>query len=370
MSAEAAATEPDRRAVERPRSDPSYLLLNNYPLTGIGDFGSELGRTFAAAGIPLAYEETRPDGRKETAQLARALRWPGTLLANVGLTAWGASGPRNFAGFAALGARIRLGRPTIAFVHNPIEVIEVATAGYRIDSLVGRGAHFATALLRGSRLVVFSPSVEEVLRSHYRLRADLVTPIPCPRAIPAATDEPAQPPVVVALGYLSPYKGHAALPGIRARVRAPAHFVVVGGPHRVLMQDPAYRAAHEALLRELRAADIDPLGRIDDPELDRLLARTAVGLMPYASTQGGSSTFSRFASAGVPVVAPRLPLFEWLASIGAGVWPVDPGPDGVADGVERLLTDRTLHRTLAERQRSFAESHDWPAFLRSLRQLA
>ncbi len=353
-----------------PGPPPHYLLLNNYPLTGIGDFGTELREEFARESTPLAYAETRPDGSGETSQLRRLLRWDGMLLANVGLTAWGASGPRNLAGFAALGARIRLGRPTICFVHNPIEIIDIATAGYRIDSIVGRGAHLATALLRGSRLVVFSPSVDEVLRRAYRLSADLVTPIPCPPPPPPGSEGDGGPPAVVALGYLSPYKGHAALPAIRRRIRAPARFVVVGGPHRVLMQDPGYRAAHAALLGELRTAGIDPVGRLDDAALDALLGRTAVGLMPYAATQGGSSTFSRFASAGVPVVAPKLPLFEWLESIGAGLWTVPPTPEGFSEGVERLLTDPGLHRTLVDRQRAFAAKYTWRAFVASLRELS
>jgi glycosyltransferase involved in cell wall biosynthesis len=317
----------------------------------------------------LGYLETRSDGAGELRQLQKALGWPGTLVANLGLTSWGRSGVRNFLGYFVLGMRVRRQRKTLILIHNLIEALDTETVGYPVSGFTRWGAHRAVAFLRGATVVSFSVKVGDLLKTAYRTQPALVTPIPCPpvRDPGSPRDDP---PRVITPGYLSPYKGHEQLPSIRPLVVGEAKFTVVGGVHRVLAEnDPTYRRNLDDLQKRLIDSGVEVRGWVSDPELNDLLGRSSVALLPYSSTQGGSAMFSRIASAGLPVVATDLPEFRWLESRGAGVLCVPRSPQGYAEGVSRLLSDRALHRQLVERQKAFAQAHSWEAFLGALRAL-
>jgi glycosyltransferase involved in cell wall biosynthesis len=317
--------------------------------------------------VSLEYIETSSDGHQEFSQLRQLVSWKGPVVANLGLTAWGSSAVRNFVGFLGLSARSRLKRATVVCLHYVIEAVDVETSGYRVSKPTRWGAHRAIAGLGRAALVTFSRTTGALLEQAYQIRPVLVTPIPCePRRAREETGN--HQPVIVTPGYVSPYKGHERLPYIKGKLRHPADFMVVGGPHRVLFEtDPGYRAGYLHLEEQLRKSGIHVLGWVPEEELDATLARSTMALLPYSSTQGGSAMFARLASSGVPVVASRLPEFEWYRSLGAGVVIVEPTPEAFAERVDALLDDAQLLRDLSARQIQFATRFSWDNFVRELR---
>jgi glycosyltransferase involved in cell wall biosynthesis len=342
-------------------SNPTHLLLlNNYRASGIGDFGGEL-LNYLDKGT-TRYIETRTDGVGELRQLREAISWKGTLLLNVGLTAWGKSRIRNLVGFSGLSIRVNLRRKTIVFAHNLIEGLDPESSGFAVTRSVRVGAHQAIAGLRRAKIVTFSPILADLLVQLYDTAPSLVTPIPClpaRRAIPPLTLHRR----VITPGYLSPYKGHHWIPDVKALLPSDVEFMTIGGAHRLLMEtDARYRSDHERLLERLVSAGVDVRGWVPDDDMDRLLGESAVALLPYSSTQGGTAMFSRLASVGTPVVAPRIPAFEWLGRLGAGALLVEPTAQEFANGIRRILDDPTLRNELSDRQSNFARGHSWRRF--------
>ncbi len=188
-----------------PRPAGGTLLLNNYRATGIGDFGLELR---ARLGGPVTYLETDPDGHHERSQLREVRAWNGPAIINLGLTAWGSSALRNLVGYFHLSRRVRrTGPETIVLVHNLIEAMDAETTGYPVPPWVRVGAHWAVAHVTGAKLVAFSRTVGELLRSRYHTPPALLTPLPC--APGRGVGSPQDPALgIVVPGYLSPYNGH------------------------------------------------------------------------------------------------------------------------------------------------------------------
>jgi len=341
-------------------------FLNNYRGGGIGDFGATLFEHLQAGGFPLELVETRLDGRGLMGQMRRIRRAPGPLVANVGLTAWGASGPRNFLGFAAIGGRARSGRPTIALVHHAIEMFQLSETGYPISRLVRWGAHRALRSLRGCDLVVFSPRLRDLLKSSYGARSIWLTPMPsgAPRRDPTDAGRWK----VVTAGYLAPYKGLETFLDVAGRLRGSADFSLVGRPHAVLSRRPEFAALSQHWLDRARSEGVSTPGFLPPAELDRALAGRTIGLLPYTSASGASASFGLFAERGVPVVTSDLPEFRYLADQGAGVVVTPPGGEAAAGAVEGLLRDPRRWSELADRQVAFAREHSWERFVAALAQ--
>lgn len=341
------------------------LILTNYRLTGIGDFGTDLVSQLERVSSVQSVLETSPEGTGQIGQLIRCVLWSGPLVANVGLTSWGRSPIRNFLGFLTLWSRSLLGKKTVVLLHNAIEVIDASSSGYRISPITEGGGHLAVSLLRRTTIVVFSQRLNEILKTGYGIVAALVTPIPCRESAGTASPEP-DIPIVVTPGYFSPYKGHGTLPAIRMQLKHRAQFVVVGGPHRALLPDPKYQEYYSSVSQQLQRAGIEVLGHLPDDALDELLAKSSAAILPYTSMQGGSATLSRLASNGVPVVAPKVGDVEWLRGLGAGILVAESSPSSLAGAVDLVLGDRRLREDLASRQVAFAARFRWPSFVDDL----
>ena len=340
------------------------LFLNNYRGGGIGDFGASVLAHLRAAGVAIADEETRPDGVGLSGQLRRLRSVPGTLITNVGLTAWGPSGLRNYRGFRSIGRRPRRGGPTIALVHHAIEMIDLAEAGYPVSRLVRWGAHRALAWLRECDIVVFSPRLGQLLRDGYGARSVWVTPIPsaAPRRMPERTGGWR----VLNVGYFAPYKGIDEFLGVAELLRDRAEFSLVGRPHRVLSERAEFGAAVRTWTERAASARVAMPGFLPSDELDRLMSGRTIGVLPYTSSSGASASFGLFAERGVPVIASDLPEFRFLQECGAGIVLAPAHAKELATAVRGLLDDPSAWSELARRQAEFAKGHDWAGFVREL----
>jgi len=348
-------------------SDSSTLFLNTYAGTGIGDFGMAFKLRLGGALDIRSELTTDPAGGSYLSQLRAILGWPGTVIANVGLTPFGNSRVRNFLGLSGIGVRASLGRPTIVLLHNVIEAIRVRDSGFGLSRLGEAAAHLVVLNLRRARIVVFSATVAEQLRRAYGIEPSVVTTIPCDvPAVPAAIHRPMR---VVSLGYLSPYKGFDTLLELKARFGQAIDITVVGGPHRLLASTVGYSAYYQQLVNAMRSSGISHLWQISEERLDLVLRSSSVAALPYKSTQGASSAFSRCASAGLPVVASDLPEFRALEKAGAGILLTSPDPDSWETALRRVLQDDSILRRLATRQIEFCHAHSWDAFVAKLNPL-
>jgi glycosyltransferase involved in cell wall biosynthesis len=340
------------------------LFLNNYRGGGIGDFGATLYSHLSGGGVSAELEETRIDGRGLFAQMRRLRETRGAVLTNVGLTAWGASGPRNYLGFWAIGRRARAGRPTIAVVHHAIEMFELSETGYPVSRMVRWGAHRALASLRSCEIVAFSPRLRDVLVGSYGARSVWLTPMPTGKPRPSPPGD--GPWKVLTAGYLAPYKGVDAFLDVAERLRGSAEFALVGRPHSVLSQRPEFTKRARRWLERAASLRVETPGYLDSTEMDRAMAGRTIGLLPYTSASGASASFGLFAERGVPVIASDLPEFQYLASEGAGIVVVPPRTEALGEAVASLMRSPGQWAELSERQQEFAREHSWDRFVGEL----
>lgn len=337
-------------------------FLNNYTGSGIGDFGHRLADELRSSNVPLVEEETRPDGSGALAQAARFRSERSPVMINVGLTAWGSSGLRNYRALAQLGRRVT-DRPTLVLVHHAIEMLVPAETGYAISRTTRWGAHRALAKLTDRDLIVFSPRLAELLRTGYDASSVWLAPMPTEPPRRMVYDGVHR---VLTCGYLAPYKGIDVALEVASRMRDVAEFSIVGRPHRVLSATPPFQTQVRVWANRARALRVTMPGYLADPALDAAMRGRAVGLLPYTSASGASASFGMYASRGVPVVTSALPEFLYLEKVGAGIVPVAGGPEAYVASLRRLIEDPDLWDELASRQREFAIRNSWSSFVARL----
>ena len=132
--------------------------------------------------------------------------------------------------------------------------------------------------------------------------------------------------------------------------------MLVGGIDGEFRQN--YVRSLKELGRSLGVRDrMEFLGEIPEASLPFAFQLAEFALAPY-SYATGSSSFSYLISEGVPIVASDLPEHETLAHEGAGIVTFNTGEvSGLADAVNRLLSDQEGRRRLAAQNRAFAERH-------------
>lgn len=336
-----------------------YLLLNNFGETGIGLFGRSLSRHLISRGKRVILFETKTKPLDFLRQLVTILATKRTLVANVGLTSWGDSPARNLLGFLSLSFRSEMGRPTILLLHNLIEVVDRQGTGFSVSGVTTLFAHLAIAGTRRATICVFSREIANALASSYRITVSRCAPLPCDAPVDLPV-QPSDPPAIVCFGFLSPYKGVDLFLQACREIGSPCRLLIVGREHALLRKDPAYRALMERVQDLAQQVNAEMLGFVSDSTLMEVLKPCYVGVLPYTSTTGSSASFTQLATAGVPVVASKLPEFEFLAREGAGMVLVAPNPAEIAASVRKLLQDPTLRSKLALMQTSYAAMHSWP----------
>lgn len=340
-------------------------VVNNYPGTGIGDFGIELVQALRSRGLLPSYLETDPEGLGYLHCIRTLALFDGLIIANIGLTSWGRSGWRNLLGFLTLGLRGAFHRPAVVLLHNMMEIIDVRDSGYRVDRITRFGAVLAISFLAKCRVAVFSERLSTILEQQYGICPVLVSPIPCsPEERVQGERQPFA--TVVTAGYIAPYKGIELLASTARASRHAARWVMVGGVHRILASDPVFSKEVKRLIALCRAAGIEVLGRLPDEDFRRTLSSATVGILCYTSASGASASFAAMASAGLPVVSTDVPELREVAELGAGIVLAPANPQDLARAVDELCTNPSRREELASMQRRYAKEHSWKVFLNAL----
>jgi glycosyltransferase involved in cell wall biosynthesis len=185
-------------------------------------------------------------------------------------------------------------------------------------------------------------------------------------------------PRVLTWGLLGPGKGieHAidAVAMLRDRGLR-LDYQVAGQTHpRVLDRDgEAYRQGLQARARTRDVADrvhfdarFRPAAALSD-----LISSADVVLLPYDSPeQVTSGVLIEAVTAGRPVVSTRFPHAVELLGGGAGLLVERQDPAGLADALERVLTEPGLAARMSSQSAALAPRLLWPAVARSYRELA
>lgn len=290
----------------------------------------------------------------------------GPLIANIGLTAWGRSGIRNFMGFAAVGLHRFTGHPTKVIVHHAIEVFDPAETGYGVSSIVMTGAHLALNRIRKCELIVFSPRLLDTLTQDYNASHVRLMPLPGRKTRRLSTPPGQIRPKIVSAGYWAPYKGIDTFIQVAARLRSRADFVLAGRTHLGLSASEEFQHRVDIWRTRALEAGVRLPGFLSATELDSEFKGPTVGVLPYTSVSGASASFQLFAERGVPVVASDLPEFRYLRDCGAGVLLAPPSVEKTAAAIECVIGDRDLWNELASRQETFNARYSWDNFVRIL----
>lgn len=345
------------------------LFLNTYRHSGIGDFGAKLFEYLIERYPGASYIETRRGQLCNVHQVIAVLFWPGTVVANLGLTSFGRSPVSNVLGFAVLRLRAHSKKSLVVLLHNTIEVVKSGDTGFPVNSLVERVAHNIVSGILSARIVVFGSTMASILKSEYASTPRLVFPLPSDRrgSPHSSANEPV---VVVVPGYLSPYKAFDLLPEIQNSLGSRCRIVVVGGTHSLLASGRDYQRKLSGTIQRWKLAGIEFYGHVDDNHFDSLLNRADLGLLPYKNTQGASAAFASLASFGIPIVASDLPEFRWLQTQGAGVILARLDADSFSRALSELIDDHEKLSQLRLKQIDFASRYSYRAFVQLLAKLA
>jgi len=236
------------------------------------------------------------------------------------------------------------------------------------DPVIRRAVARGATLHTGSQFV--ADEIDEIYGPGLRAAGRLVV---IPLGIPALGDDAEMPPdvstalagapFVVAIGTLEPRKNFAHLVGAFGELAArhrDVRLVIAGndGPAR-----PEIDAAIRRLPQDARARVI-LAGKVSDAGRRALLEQTS--LLAYPSIyEGFGFPVLEAMTAGVPVVAARAGSIPEVAGDAALL--VEPtNEQGLADEMDRVLTDDTLRAELVARGRDRVHAFSWDITARAL----
>jgi glycosyltransferase involved in cell wall biosynthesis len=264
--------------------------------------------------------------------------------------------------FSPLWTWLRGGKPHVVFLHhlhaemwrmvlpeNP----RLARAGELIE------ARIAPLAYRRTRVVTLSESSKRELVREMRLPAgnvDVVPPGIDGRFTPGEHERRSETPLVVAVGRLVPVKRYDLLLRALARVKRDHP-----GLEAVIVGEGYEQPAIEALRAELGAEEwVHLRGRLSEDELVDLYRRAWV-LTSASAREGWGMTITEAAACGTPSVVTRIAGHEDAVVDGETGLLVDGDEDGIARGIDALLSDDVLRKQLADGALTYAERFTWDA---------
>ena len=154
------------------------------------------------------------------------------------------------------------------------------------------------------------------------------------------------------VGRLVPQKGVADILEAVARLRSRGH-----GCEVVIVGDGPARPSLESRARELGAA-VRFEGSVPDTDLDRTIACSSALLLP-SRREGWGLAVTEAASRGTAYIAYDIPAVREQHERLRGGLLVDPGPQALAAGIQRLLEDPALSERLGRHGQEIAASMTW-----------
>lgn len=345
---------------------PSPTTLAEYGLHLLTALGRKRGVRIVALveDLPLAYPdipgvEVRRSWRFGSAanpwRIARAARAAGAdaVILNAHFTSFGSSKVS-----AALGlltpVLLRMhALPVITLMHNIVETVDLASAGFRSGPVLERilrtiGTMLTWVVLRSSLVTTTMPRYVEILRSKYRATNVALTPHGSFGAPPPPPDAPSSSTTVMTFGKFGTYKKvETLIDAVRSLGRPDVRLVIAGADSP---NTPGYLAAVE---RAYAGPDVLFRGYVAEEDVEGLFRSASVTVFPYTATTGSSGVLHQAGAFGCPPVLPRVGDLEDLVQgegfTGSFFEPDDV--DSLARAIGGLLDDPE------ERARIARENH-------------
>jgi glycosyltransferase involved in cell wall biosynthesis len=284
-------------------------------------------------------------------RLARAARAAGAdiVIVNAHFTSFGSSKAAAAIGLLTPLVLRLTGTPVITLLHNIVETVDLAAAGFRAPRPVEAvlraiGTTLTWLVLRSTLVTTTMPRYVDILRSKYRAENVALTPhgafdVPPPPAASAADKE-----IVMTFGKFGTYKKVEMLIEAVRSLRRPGLALVIAGTDSP--NTPGYLAAvHE----RLGGDDVRFLGYVPEDAVESVFRSATITVFPYSATTGSSGVLHQAGAFGCPPVLPRLGDLEELI-IEEGYTGAFFDPDDVsslARSIEALLDDPTERARIA-----------------------
>jgi glycosyltransferase involved in cell wall biosynthesis len=288
-------------------------------------------------------------------RLARAARAAGAdiVIINAHFGSFGASRASAALGLMTPVALRIAGVPVITLMHNIVETVDLAAAGFRAPRPVEAvlraiGTSLTWLVLRSTLVTTTMPRYVEILRAKYRADNVALTPHGAFDAPPAPTVRADGAEVVMTFGKFGTYKKvETLIEAVRLLGRPGLRLVIAGTDSP---NTPGYLAGVEA---QHGGDDVDFTGYVPEDAVESTFRDATVTVFPYTATTGSSGVLHQAGAFGCPPILPRLGDLEDLI-IDEGYTGAFFAPDDAADlarAIEGLLDDP------AERQRIATGNH-------------
>lgn len=345
---------------------PSSTTLSEYGLHLLTALGRKAGvRVIALVeDLPVEYPEIagvevrrvwRFDALSTPWRIARAAREANAdiVIINAHFGSFGASRASAALGLLTPLALRLSGVPVITLMHNIVETVDLAAAGFRASRPVEAvlraiGTTLTWFVLRSTLVTTTMPRYVEILRAKYRADNVALTPHGAFDAPPAPVVSTDGAEVVMTFGKFGTYKKVETLIEAVRRLNRPGLSLLIAGTDSP--NTPGYLAGVKA---QYGGDDVRFMGYVPEEAVEGVFREATVTVFPYTATTGSSGVLHQAGAYGCPPILPRLGDLEDLI-IDEGYTGAFFAPDDVADlarAIEHLLDNP------AERARIAAGNH-------------
>lgn len=157
------------------------------------------------------------------------------------------------------------------------------------------------------------------------------------------------------VGNLLPRKGVDVLLRAFHQIEGQRLVIVGSGPEE------------ERLKAEAQDLNVSFTGRLNPREVEHEMRSAGLLVLPAVKGEGLPNVLLEAMALGVPVVATRVAGIPDLIEDGVSGLLVDPGdPEQLRNAIRRILSDKTLAKSLSEGGRKKAENHSWDRVIPNL----
>lgn len=203
-----------------------------------------------------------------------------------------------------------------------------------------------------SLFIAISKQTAKKLQKHAKKK---VVVIPCgvETAEFKGTVKKSQPPVVLSIGRLAPYKNHPTVIEAMALLKdIDCRLVIVGN-------GPLEKNLKQLVKDKKLTSKIEFLKDVPRKRLIELM-KSATVFVSASKVEGFGIATIEAAAAGLPFVAGNIDVIKEVTLNGKGGFLVNPDDSAAyAKKIEQLLTDRTLYSKKSEEARKLSEQYDW-----------
>ncbi len=268
-------------------------------------------------------------------------------------------------------ARRILGIPTGVVLHNLVENVDMADAGFASNKIVGKAMEFAGRML--TRLILTAdyvaltiPKYVKQLQDGYGATNAILAPHGTFEEIPEPEYGIGNPPRLIAFGKWGTYKKVDELvAAYRLLVKQGFSDLEIEIAGTDSPNAPGYLAGVQTNVEP--GERIDFSGYIEEEDVAPMFLNSDIAVFPYSSTTGSSGVLHQAGSYGLPVVLPDIGDFsEVIESEGfIGQYFEPENAESLAEAIAYLLTNHSTAIEMAERNYRaaagipFHEVMDW-----------